>query len=87
MFIHHLSLRNIPAISSASFKCTWKFQDGQRDALLILISSYTISIPEVVLAEVCKVEQLEGKPLVTMVRVCPAYLKLLSNKCISPFFS
>ncbi|KAF8839988.1 hypothetical protein BDN67DRAFT_1003296 [Paxillus ammoniavirescens] len=71
----------VAGLASASLKGQWQFDEGKRDALLIMHNPRQMYIPgEVILKHLYKVPKLRNKFLVTSVHVCPAYSMYLSNK-------
>lgn len=72
----------VPGIVTASLKGQWQFEQGKRDALLIMSKPRLRFLPtSVILDNLYKVEKLSDKWLVTRVHVCPAYSMYLSDKC------
>ncbi|KAN0078342.1 hypothetical protein V8E55_010399 [Tylopilus felleus] len=68
-------------LATASISGQWQFEQGRRDALLIMHCPRIRFIPpNAILEKLYDVPKLRGKWLVTNVYVCPAFSMYLSNK-------
>ena len=77
----------VAGLATATVRGQWQFEQGKRDALLIMSCPRLRFLPAgVVLGELYKVPKLRDKWLVTSIHICPAFSMYLSNKCKSrPF--
>lgn len=86
---HTLHLIAVPSgvagFATASIKGQWQFEQGKRDALLIMYCPRLRYLPRnVILDTLYKVPKLKDKWLVTSIHICPAFSMYLSNKCKPP---
>lgn len=80
--IHHTPSSGFAGLATASISGQWQFEQGRRDALLIMHCPRIRFIPpNAILEKLYDVPKLRGKWLVTNVYVCPAFSMYLSNKC------
>jgi hypothetical protein len=71
----------VAGFATASIKGQWQFEQGKRDALLIMYCPRLRYLPpNVILDRLYKVPKLKDKWLVTSIHICPAFSMYLSNK-------
>lgn len=71
----------VAGLATASIKGQWQFEQGKRDALLIMYCPRLRYLPaNVILDKLYKVPKLKDKWLVTSIHICPAFSMYLSNK-------